>query len=426
MNAKNINSEKGQVIVYLVLGLVVFLGFVALAIDGGMALADRRHLQNAADAASLAGGGKVAFNLENAIPPVTTANWNCGSLNWAKNNAEVAAFDRAKTNGFDIIYNLDSDLPGSDTNYALATCKNKYIDVTVDIFKTTPSNFLQLIFPNALQNKVEAVTRVYPREPLAYGNAIVALNKDITPCNMETGAGFSGNALLNVYGGGIFSNGCLVGKSSGNCADQPIKIFDGQVAYFEDSFKACVFSPEPVPATDPISLEQYDIQPDCTATTHNITVAQLKTNYINPKKSLEKGLWCITGDLSLQSNDSLHGNEVTIVMKDGWFKSVAGSEIILTAPVKNPNPSPAIPGLLLYLPVSNHNIIDLAGNEKSSFTGTILAPSADITINGTSNPDAYHSQVIGFDVKVNGTTRFNITFNPDEQAGLPTKMELYR
>ncbi len=56
MNAKYHDSEKGQAIVFLVLGLVVFLGFVALAIDGGMALADRRHSQNSADASSLSPG----------------------------------------------------------------------------------------------------------------------------------------------------------------------------------------------------------------------------------------------------------------------------------------------------------------------------------------------------------------------------------
>lgn len=55
MNTKHFNSEKGQAIVYLVIGLVVFLGFVALAIDGGMVLADRRDAQNATDASALAG-----------------------------------------------------------------------------------------------------------------------------------------------------------------------------------------------------------------------------------------------------------------------------------------------------------------------------------------------------------------------------------
>ena len=50
-------------IVFLVLGLVVFLGFVALAIDGGMALADRRDAQNATDASALAGAAAAAQQL---------------------------------------------------------------------------------------------------------------------------------------------------------------------------------------------------------------------------------------------------------------------------------------------------------------------------------------------------------------------------
>ncbi len=172
MNAKHLNSEKGQAIVYLAIGLVVFLGFVAMAIDGGMALADRRHEQNAADAASLAGVSRVAEDLESNS--ITAWKWSCGSYNWLKNNAEVAAHDRALTNGFPITYGLNLDDIGSDYNYAVAKCynlgnmeKDKYIELTVEISATTPSNFLQLVFPTALHNEVEAVTHVYPGDPFA-------------------------------------------------------------------------------------------------------------------------------------------------------------------------------------------------------------------------------------------------------------------
>jgi hypothetical protein len=67
-------SEEGQAIVFLVLGLVVFMGFVALAIDGGMAFADRRHSQNG-PMSSLAGGGEAILYLENTH--VMYAQWNC-------------------------------------------------------------------------------------------------------------------------------------------------------------------------------------------------------------------------------------------------------------------------------------------------------------------------------------------------------------
>jgi Flp pilus assembly protein TadG len=48
--------ERGQALVLFVLGLAVLLGFVALTVDVGLILRERRQLQNAADAAALAGG----------------------------------------------------------------------------------------------------------------------------------------------------------------------------------------------------------------------------------------------------------------------------------------------------------------------------------------------------------------------------------
>ena len=96
-------SEKGQALVFLVLGFVAFLGFVALAIDGGMAYSDHRNSQNATDAASLAGGGAAALVLDNNH--VTWGNWSCTSnpdVFLAMAAAEAAAIDRAGSNQFTI------------------------------------------------------------------------------------------------------------------------------------------------------------------------------------------------------------------------------------------------------------------------------------------------------------------------------------
>ncbi|MEJ2303473.1 MAG: Tad domain-containing protein [Anaerolineales bacterium] len=65
MRVNNSSSERGQALILLVFAAVALLGFTALAIDGGMVYADRRHAQNAADAASLAGGGVAALHMEN-------------------------------------------------------------------------------------------------------------------------------------------------------------------------------------------------------------------------------------------------------------------------------------------------------------------------------------------------------------------------
>ncbi|MEE8347156.1 MAG: pilus assembly protein TadG-related protein, partial [Dehalococcoidia bacterium] len=53
-NARN-RRETGQTLVLFVLALGVIMGFTAMTVDVGMFFQERRSLQNAADAAALAG-----------------------------------------------------------------------------------------------------------------------------------------------------------------------------------------------------------------------------------------------------------------------------------------------------------------------------------------------------------------------------------
>jgi len=55
-------KEQGQTLLMFVLALTVLLGFVAMAIDVGLFYEDRRHLQNTADAAALAGVAELPKN----------------------------------------------------------------------------------------------------------------------------------------------------------------------------------------------------------------------------------------------------------------------------------------------------------------------------------------------------------------------------
>lgn len=55
MGKKGINQERGQSLVLTALLMIVFMGILMLAIDGGMAFSKRRAAQNAADAGALAG-----------------------------------------------------------------------------------------------------------------------------------------------------------------------------------------------------------------------------------------------------------------------------------------------------------------------------------------------------------------------------------
>ncbi|MDQ4036576.1 MAG: Tad domain-containing protein [Chloroflexota bacterium] len=70
-------SERGQVLVLFAVGLVVFLGFAALAIDIGRMMAERRHLQTAADAGALAG---CQYLIEGSVADVAAASARARSV----------------------------------------------------------------------------------------------------------------------------------------------------------------------------------------------------------------------------------------------------------------------------------------------------------------------------------------------------------
>ena len=67
-----LRSEKGVVLVYVAILLVVFLGMAALAVDIGYVMVSKNELQNAADAAALAGARRLGENYKDSVSPVST------------------------------------------------------------------------------------------------------------------------------------------------------------------------------------------------------------------------------------------------------------------------------------------------------------------------------------------------------------------
>ncbi len=77
MKQRKGNTEHGSLVVMVALGMVVFFGFTALAIDLGLFYEDRRHLQNSSDAAALAGVAELPANPDLAVKRAE---------DWAANN----------------------------------------------------------------------------------------------------------------------------------------------------------------------------------------------------------------------------------------------------------------------------------------------------------------------------------------------------
>ena len=412
-------SERGQAIIFLVLGLVVFMGFVGLAIDGGMAMADQREAQNLSDSAALSAAGLASLELENRH--VYYSQWNCNS-NDVQEAIEVgltSAIARAASNGFEI----DDDI--TDHNGVTAVCgydndngyTDRWIDFTVEISDTTTTSFIQALYPSVVNINTDAVTRIRPRMPLAFGNAIVALNPDNCQGH-QNGAIFYGTADSYITGGGVWTNGCL--RTNGT---PYVEVTGGAINYVGELDGGNGLHPSPTKADNPIPPSSYEVAaPDCSdPDAHNVT-----SNWLINHSPLSPGLYCVTGDLQFNGHDEVVGNGVTLYLRNGGIRINGNCNIQLSAPAYSPDPSPAIPGIVIYMDPSNHSELKINGTSDSYWIGTILAPGANIDINGTGYIDSYRTQIIGWNVQVGGTADLWVTFEESNLYTKPTSMELYK
>jgi hypothetical protein len=433
-------NEKGQAIVILALAIVVLLGFTAIAIDGGMAYSDRRHAQNAADASSLAGAAMAALSLENNH--VTYGAWDCDNFKLisAGQSAETAAINRAANN----TYTIDTDF--SDHNGVDVMCEqgvfngawvDKYIEITTYISKTTDTHFAQFVFSGLLQNKVQAVTRVRPRVPLAFGNAVVSLNSADCSGN-SNGVIFSGSMDLHIKGGGVFSNGCLYGNGNNFKVDtnewgvyyagQAMGTL-GNINYGEGPQKAAFSLPSSSFQIDPPDCSSLPVRTQGNHDTELFPGKYSSISMSNGDLKLHPGLYCLTGSPNAFkiTGGNLIAHSVTIYVTSGSVEVSGNGNISMSAPPYHPDPSPAIPNVLFFLAPGNTSVIKLNGDSKHAYLGTIYAPDADVNVNGSGDiGPTLHTQIIGKNVEISGSAVIDINFNGGQNYQKPSSLELYK
>lgn len=435
---KGKKGEEGQVLVFLAICFVVLLGFAALAIDGGMLYTDRRHAQNAADAASLAGGSSAAHFMR-----AHNINYNafiCGTGGTVSTQyaAETAAISQAALCDY-VIDNDISDKHGVTVACAindLGSYEDKHLDVITKITRDTATNFAHLVYTGPLRNEVEAIARIYPPAPLAFGKAIIALNASDCSGN-NNGVIFSGSSATTVTGGGVWSNGCLVG----NGTSFTVTVNNGGVGYAGVS-SGTLTNINPSPQHIPSPLPGYSTivnEPDCSSLP-NRTVPGGGDTTIQPgvydqikwtggALTLSPGLYCVTGSKGVEINGgSMVGDGITIFLTSGGV-TINGnvSPVDLRAPEETPDPSPAVPGILIYLANGNTNTVSVTGNSTSFYLGTVYAPDGDLFFSGSSgtNP-TFNTQLIGNNVEVSGGATIDINFNDDENYEMPPYMDLLK
>ncbi len=92
-------SKRGQTLLIFVVALVVLIGFLGLVIDGGQAFHARRTLQNAADAASLAG---TLVLMQNRFATNYPASYQAAALSEARRAARAYGDEKIEVTPVDV------------------------------------------------------------------------------------------------------------------------------------------------------------------------------------------------------------------------------------------------------------------------------------------------------------------------------------
>jgi len=441
-------SERGQALIIITFAIIGLVGITGLAIDGGMAFSDRRHAQNAADTAALA-GALAKINAQETVSELE-----------ARVPMRVAALDRAESNGYEnnLVSNTVEVYTCDETGLG-ASCAAPYAGdsdyIQVIITSHVDTWFARVIGIPQVHNRVQAIALADDDDtgPLFDGAGIITVNPD---CPSQGSMIVTGNADINILGGGLFSNAdeecsfkCSTSAGSlyveggittaggggytwgGHCEENMTGDTDDtgdQIPYFA----GIPVLPEP-DECDPLYLptatygtwnDPYD-SPDIGID----EVTFLTPGYYGtfpPKKDsagnnlentivMAPGVYCVNSVVKLvDQNLKLWGENITIYIREGSGFNINGGVMDLRA-----TQAGTYAGYLIIVAPDWDGAVTsctLEGNALNHYEGAIFAPHCDVTINGTSDtpPNGIDSQIIAYNVTINGGAVLNINYDADK------------
>lgn len=468
------STEHGQALVIFALAAIGIFAIVGLAIDGSAKFSDRRHAQNAADTAALAG----------ALARIRAEEQGLSDAD-IQIAMEVAARNQADENGYDgnlvsnqvWVYSCNDIDPTSPGDCGPYNGNSRYIEVVIESFVNT--SFARVIGVAETKNTVRAVALTRDGGILGDGAMIISYDPDPN-CSTGGTGGYSvqvnGSSTVNLNGGGIFLNSHDVcGFKIPNCAD--LNIYGGaginSVGANNIDTAGCTFDPpitpnfnqEPIVIPDEIYFP--DEPPECSVAApapvqlgvdpsdgrgewlirpgfySNFPQAGLVAN--KQHIYMASGVYCIDPpmdqDLSWSPVEfvSLNGSRdpsknkysvhnpdgVTLYIKAGGGFSINANNITYL----DASTTGDYQGYLIILEGTHPSIEDcsITGGSKIDINGLIFAPYCDITVNGGSEPTAeINAQLLGWDIKINGTTTINFNYDPSNQVTIEHQIGLMR
>ena len=453
------DRHPGQAIVLIAVLMVVLIGFTGLAVDGGELYFLQKNVQNAADAAVLAGLYEICSDPSRTLIAAHDA---------AQTNIEVAVADNGfydvdgieaadMTDGVDIFYihPANPDFPNAPDTPGAGMTSNYLV---VKITATKPARLIQLVYQGPLQVTATAAGKCSPVQEWTQGKAIMGIG----PCSSGPGGnhdsvefngshvvingGLMGNGGVSLTSGGGGNQSSINGGSSasgsngdnGNInynppaqSNQPIltvpQFWD--INHFKPGGKIAVwaatvtvthptaayfsatgnvtdwsqFSPNPI---DGVTHQPKDgIYYVAGSLTFNN--ADFKTSPGNDTVDLNGKTFVATGDISFSINDNNYMVPYQIPAIPPGYEDVLAAGTDKLPLLFTTSPQPGLPPSC-YNSNSNNN---LSIGSAMSFLGAIYAPYGECVFSGSSSVTA-QGALLCYRVNLSGSD-FQMSYDPD-------------
>ncbi len=389
-------ARRGAVSVLVAACLIVLLAVVAIAVDGGMLLHERRIAQAAADAAALAAADRLYANY--ATDKGTDPN----------GKAAKAARDTASADGFtdgDGTHTVTVNIPPKTGPFTDSSDYPGYAEVIVTSAQDRLFSGVFALFgadSGRIPLKARAVARgqwvassggIIVLNPTAYGalssngnGNVTVKNADIlVNSNNSTAAYTNGNAFISDYGG-TAGNIKITGKNPGYSGT-----FTGNV------------STGVLPTPDPLA---YLPAPDYASMSAGSTTT---SGGNNGTVTMTPGVYYINGNFSWSVNGSLTATGVTVYCT-GSLSITGNGTVTWSGPT-----SGAYTGVAYFQSRSSTATSLISGNGSYNITGTFYNPAGLTQIQG--NGDASLSgQLITDKLSAGGNGSMNINYIANDTA----------
>lgn len=446
------SQERGQALVIIALAAVGLFAFAALAIDGTRVFSDRRHAQNAADTAVLAA----------ALAKTRGEDYS------------AAALTRAASNGFEsgtgsIEVHLCSEAGLNPLCEGLPAGADPAEFIQVVIRTVTPTTFARILGRDQVPTVVSAVARTQTggSTTTQAGAALVAL------APTGTGVGGQGNINLDINNSGIFSNSsdsCSL-NTGGNIAmsvDTSYDVVGGHCRIGNVQVNGPVQAASQVPYPPAIDLPAPSIA--CSGPGSFVqngfdyafspgTFSGLNINTVGTV-TFAPGNYCFQGSVNISGNANVNASGVNFLVTAGDFQINGNSRLTCDRVLVhinggsgfrfNGNATNTCSGItfyastgdvswngtvgnafsaptdgpyarvLIYMPYGNTSPLAINGNSGNRLTGSIIAVSSNITLNGNSGTTGLRTAITGYTITLNGNSNTTINYVPEEQY-LPPK-----